>query len=185
VPAPRERAALVEEGPDPPQPVRDIQDLNVLGAAARDADAVVHLAFRHEVAFREGDPEAAVASDRAAIDVFGEALAGSDRPLAIASGVAGLRPGALATESDRPEPGPGVTMRAIAEAIGEGLGIAVGSIAGGQAAVHFGFLGAFVGIDGPVSSAITREMLDWRPGGPGLIEDIAAGHYFRERALKY
>ncbi len=40
-------------------------------------------------------------------------------------------------------------------------------------------------MDMPVSSAITRELLDWTPSGPGLVEDIAAGHYFEERALKY
>lgn len=257
----------------------DVQDLDVLRTGAADADAVIHLAFRHEVAFREGDPEAAVASDRAAIDAFGEELAGSDRPLAIASGVAGLKPGALATESERPEPMPGlggralnertslaladrgvrsmsvrfsptvhgdgdggfikqiteadrghglaayigdganrwpavhrsdaarlvrlgierapagsvlhavaeegVAMREIAETIGHGLGIPAGSISGDDAASHFGFLARFVGTDMPVSSTITRELLGWEPTGPGLLEDIAAGHYFETRALKY
>lgn len=257
----------------------DIQDLDRLRVGARHSDAVVHLAFRHELAFREGDPEAAVASDRAAIDALGEVLAGSDRPLAIASGVAGLKPGVLATEAERPEPTPGVggralneraalalvdrgvrsmsvrfaptvhgdgdggfikqiveadrahglaayigdganrwaavhrsdaarlvrlgieqapagsvlhavgeegvTMRAIAEAIGEGLGIAVGSIDVEDAAARFGFLGRFVGLDMPVSSAITQELLEWTPTGPGLVEDIEAGHYFAARALKY
>jgi nucleoside-diphosphate-sugar epimerase len=86
----------------------DIGDLDVLRAAAGESDGVVHLAFRHDVAF-SGDFEAAVTSDRAAIDAFGEVLAGTDRPLAIASGVAGLRPGTLATERDMGEPfgGPG------------------------------------------------------------------------------
>jgi nucleoside-diphosphate-sugar epimerase len=34
--------------------------------------------------------------------VFGEVLAGSNQPLAIASGLAGLKPGAIATERDAP-----------------------------------------------------------------------------------
>jgi nucleoside-diphosphate-sugar epimerase len=86
----------------------DIGDLDVLRDAAARSDGVVHLAFRHDIAFT-GDFETAVASDRAAIETFGEALEGSDRPLAIASGVAGLKPGGLATEHDESQPfgGPG------------------------------------------------------------------------------
>jgi nucleoside-diphosphate-sugar epimerase len=72
----------------------DIRDLDVVRAGARDSDAVVHMAFRHDVAFGEGDFRAAVDSDHAAIEAIGEELAGSDRPFAIASGVAGLKPGA-------------------------------------------------------------------------------------------
>jgi nucleoside-diphosphate-sugar epimerase len=79
----------------------DIQDIDVLRAGAEQADGVVHLAFRHDVAWT-GHFEDAAASDRAAIEVFGEVLAGSDRPLAVAAGVAGVRPGGIATERDLP-----------------------------------------------------------------------------------
>src|SRR5580693_7952552 len=75
----------------------DIGDLDVLRAAADESDGVVHLAFRHDIAFT-GDFETAVNSDLAAIEALGEVLAETDRPLAIASGVAGLKPGELATE---------------------------------------------------------------------------------------
>ncbi len=92
----------------------DIDDLDVLRAAARDSDGVVHLAFRHDVAFT-GDFQTAVDSDLAAIEALGEALAGSDRPLAIASGIAGLKPGAVATERDIAEPLPGAGGRALNE----------------------------------------------------------------------
>src|SRR5689334_5818592 len=54
----------------------DIGDLEVLRTAAAQSDAVVHLAFRHDVAF-SGDFDAAVASDRAAIEALGEVLAGT------------------------------------------------------------------------------------------------------------
>jgi nucleoside-diphosphate-sugar epimerase len=79
----------------------NLQDTDALRAGAEQADGVVHLAFRHDIAWTD-QFEAAAASDRGAIELFGEVLAGSDRPLAIASGVAGLRPGALATEQDMP-----------------------------------------------------------------------------------
>lgn len=92
----------------------DIGDLDVLRAAARESDGVVHLAFRHDIAFT-GDFETAVASDRAAIDAIGDALAGTDWPLAIASGVAGLKPGTLATERDMAEPFPGAGGRVLNE----------------------------------------------------------------------
>lgn len=88
----------------------DIQDLEIVRGGARESDGVVHLAFRHDVAFT-GDFDAAVGSDRQAIDAIGEVLAGSDRPLAIASGLAGLHPGTLATEADRPDPFPGAGGR--------------------------------------------------------------------------
>ena len=92
----------------------DIGDLDVLRAAAAESDGVVHLAFRHDIAFT-GDWETAVSSDLAAIEALGEALAGTDRPLAIASGVSGLKPGALATEHDMGEPFPGAGGRFLNE----------------------------------------------------------------------
>jgi nucleoside-diphosphate-sugar epimerase len=79
----------------------DVQDVDVLRAGAEQADAVVHLAFRHDIAW-SGQFDEAAASDRRAIEVFGEVLAGSGRPLAIASGVAGINPGGVATEQDMP-----------------------------------------------------------------------------------
>lgn len=77
----------------------DLDDLDALRRAAQASDGVVHLAFRHDIAFR-GDFETAIASDMAAIGALGDALAGSDRPLVIASGVAALEPGQVVTEDD-------------------------------------------------------------------------------------
>ncbi|MGH2890870.1 MAG: 3-beta hydroxysteroid dehydrogenase, partial [Solirubrobacteraceae bacterium] len=79
----------------------------------------------------------------------------------------------------------GVGMREIAEAIGQGLGLPVGSVTDEQAEAHFGFLAGFVAMDMPASSALTRELLQWAPTGPGLVADIAAGHYFEARPAKY
>jgi nucleoside-diphosphate-sugar epimerase len=92
----------------------EVTNLDVLSDAAAECDGVVHLAFRHDIAF-SGDFETAVASDHAAIETIGDALAGTGKPLAIASGLAGLRAGDTATEHDRPQPTPGAGGRVINE----------------------------------------------------------------------
>ena len=246
----------------------DIQDIDVLRAGAEQADGVVHLAFRHDIAWT-GHFDDAAASDRRAIEACGEVLAGSDRPLAIASGVAGLNPGGIATERDNPsdevsprvaseqatlalaergvrsmsvrfaptvhgagdhgfiarivdadrthgaaayvgdgenrwpavhridaarlvrlgiERAPegsvlhavgeeGVAMRDVAEAISRRFELPETAISPEEADARFGFLGQFVGLDMPASSAMTRKLLGWEPTGPTLVEDIQAGAY--------
>jgi len=79
-----------------------LDDLGTLRDAAVSSDGVIHLAFKHDIAFA-GDFAGATAADRAAIETFGEALAGTGKPFVIASGilgVLGLPPGAVATERD-------------------------------------------------------------------------------------
>jgi len=73
-----------------------IDDLESLRAGARDADAVVHLAFKHDFA----DYAGAGRTERAAVETFLDELAGSGRAFLLASGLAG-RPGAVLTERDR------------------------------------------------------------------------------------
>jgi len=82
-----------------------IDDLDSLRSAAAESDGVIHLAFKHDIAFSGGFQDAADA-DRRAIETFGEALAGSDRPFVIASGTLGLAPGQVATERDGTAPDP-------------------------------------------------------------------------------
>lgn len=72
-----------------------------------------------------------------------------------------------------------VSSRRIAEALGEALGLPVTSVDADAAVDHFGFVGRFFAMDLPVSSAVTRERLDWHPSHPTLQEDIAAGAYSR------
>ena len=72
----------------------------------------------------------------------------------------------------------GVAMRAIAEAIGAGLGVPVRSISAEEAGGHFGWLGGVVGADNPTGSGRTREVLGWGPREVGLIEDMRSGGYF-------
>ncbi|HEY2486876.1 MAG TPA: SDR family oxidoreductase [Candidatus Binataceae bacterium] len=70
----------------------------------------------------------------------------------------------------------GVPVRDIAEVIGRRLKLPVVAKSPAEAAEHFGWLGGFAGLDGPASSALTRERLGWRPVGPGLIADLERAH---------
>ena len=81
-----------------------LDDLDGLRSAAAASDGVIHLAFKHDIAF-SGGFQAAADADRRAVETFGEALAGSDRPFVIASGTLGLAPGRVATERDGLDPG--------------------------------------------------------------------------------
>jgi len=76
-----------------------LDDLDSLRDAAAASDGVIHLAFKHDLAF-SGDFQGAADADRRAVETFGEALAGSDRPFVIASGTLGVAPGRVATEQD-------------------------------------------------------------------------------------
>jgi nucleoside-diphosphate-sugar epimerase len=91
--------------------------------------------------------------------------------LALEKGEAGARYHAVDEE--------GVPVREIADAIGRGLNLPVVAKSPEEAAQHFGFLGFFVGVDCPASSAQTQERLGWRPTTqPGLIADLAHASAF-------
>jgi nucleoside-diphosphate-sugar epimerase len=256
-----------------------LDDLDSLASAAAASDGVIHLAFKHDIAFT-GDFQGAADADRRAVETFGEALAGSDRPLVIASGTLFLAPGRVATEEDGHGPdaavatlgdGPntrlataemtlalssrgvrssvvrlpptnhgagdngfmatlvgiarekgvsgyvgdgtnrwpavhrldsarlfglavdtapagstlhavadeGVRIRDIAEVIGRHLDLPVIAISPEDAGEHFTWLAGFIGSDSPASSVLTRELMDWQPTQPGLIDDLDQGHYFQ------
>jgi len=72
----------------------------------------------------------------------------------------------------------GIPFRRIAEAIGRRAGVPVESVSPETAAERYGFVGRFVGVDNPTSSAGTQELLGWSPTHPGLLEDLADGFYF-------
>jgi nucleoside-diphosphate-sugar epimerase len=71
----------------------------------------------------------------------------------------------------------GVSMKAIAEALGRGLKVPVKSITPEEVEAHFGWLAMFARLDMPSSSAITRKKLGWKPSGPGLIADLDGMDY--------
>jgi nucleoside-diphosphate-sugar epimerase len=77
----------------------------------------------------------------------------------------------------------GVPTRDIAEVIGRRLSVAVVSKSEEEAADHFGWIGRFFAIDGPASSAQTRNQLGWRPIQPELISDLDSEHYFEQSTL--
>jgi nucleoside-diphosphate-sugar epimerase len=78
----------------------DLENLQSLSSGASAADAVVHLGFVHDFSNFQKNCEI----DRKAIETLGDALAGSDRPLIVTSGLALLSRDHLATESDPPVP---------------------------------------------------------------------------------
>jgi nucleoside-diphosphate-sugar epimerase len=247
----------------------DLEDLDSLRGGASASDGVIHTGFNHDFSRFKEVSEA----DRRAIEAFGAALAGSDRPLVIASGTALVSPGRLATEesvctitsADIPrvateeaatstatrgvraalmrlaptvhgdgdhqfvptliniarEKGvsayigdgrnrwnavhrldaarlfrlalekatagaryhavaeEGIAFRDIAEVIGRRLNIPVVSKSPEEAANHFGWIGAFAGLDCPASSKLTQQRLGWRPVQPTLLTDLERGSYFK------
>jgi nucleoside-diphosphate-sugar epimerase len=75
-----------------------LEDLDSLRGGAAAADGVIHTAYIHD--FSENNDAAAYArTDKRAIGAMGEVLAGSDRPLVVATGLV-VTPGRLATEED-------------------------------------------------------------------------------------
>jgi hypothetical protein len=225
---------------------------HTLRKGAESAGGAVHLGFNHDFSkFAES-----CACDKAAIETLGGALAG--KPLVVAAGVAGVRPGFVLTEDVLDEQGvlprkseqaalkfdnaaavrlppsvygdgkagfvsvlldiarktgvsayagdgqnkwpavhynkdaakafalalgksgvfhaigdEGITVREIAEFIGQKLNTPVVSKTEDEAAAHFGgFFGRTAALDCPAASEITRNALGWKPTEPGLFEEL-------------
>jgi nucleoside-diphosphate-sugar epimerase len=74
----------------------DLDDLASIRAGAEAAEAVIHLANKHDWA----DMAGTAAAERAAVQTIGDALAGTESPFLLASGVAGLAKGRPSGEDD-------------------------------------------------------------------------------------
>jgi nucleoside-diphosphate-sugar epimerase len=242
----------------------DLDDLDGLGAAVRDADGVIHLAFEHDEQY-SGNLAGAIAADLRAIEAMGASLIGTGKPfigtnatgamalagfrglltehdtlpgggrmdaentaialagqgvrssvvrlppavhslgrysfvsglieIARAKGISGYRgegsnrwPATDTRDVARVyrlalESAPtgsrlhavaeeGIAVREIAAAIGRRLHVPVAPVAAEDAERHFSYLSAFVGLDNPTSSQVTRDTLGWTPTRPGLISDL-------------
>jgi len=80
----------------------DLDDPGSIRAGAEQAEAVIHLANKHDFT----NVAISNAAERAAVQTIGDTLAGSGRPFLLAAGVAGLAPGRFGTEAD-PSPAHG------------------------------------------------------------------------------
>ncbi|GAA4485727.1 SDR family oxidoreductase [Actinoallomurus oryzae] len=74
----------------------DLDDLGSLRRGAADADAVVHMANKHDW----GNPAESDRAERAAVETLATALVGTDRPFVVAAPLSGLVEGRPAVESD-------------------------------------------------------------------------------------
>ncbi|MBB4688989.1 SDR family oxidoreductase [Amycolatopsis jiangsuensis] len=77
-----------------------------------------------------------------------------------------------------------VTIRSVAERIGQVLGLPAVSLTLAQAADHLGspFLARFFSLDVPVASEHTRALLGWTPEHATLLADLEDGDYFTPEA---
>ncbi len=71
----------------------------------------------------------------------------------------------------------GIPLKAIAEAVGESVGVPTRSFTVEEAAAQFGWLAMFVMADTVASSAVTQATFGWRPTHAGLLEGIRHGGY--------
>jgi nucleoside-diphosphate-sugar epimerase len=74
-----------------------LEDTDALRVAAAEADGVIHTGYIHDFS-PTGDPAAAAALDGRVIAAFGDALAGTGKPLVVASGLPQAPPGGISTE---------------------------------------------------------------------------------------
>jgi nucleoside-diphosphate-sugar epimerase len=132
----------------------DLGDLDGLAKAATEAEGVIHLAYRHDLAF-SGQPNGfleAAQIDLAVVKALGAALAGTNKPLVITSGTALLAMHGEArqvTEADSLPQGPRVDCENwVVGLAGQGVRSAVVRLAPSVHSTldHHGFLAMLVAL---------------------------------------
>lgn len=87
-------AALTAVGATPHR--GNLDDLDSLRSGAAASDGVIHLAYNNDFSDQAGVGRL----ERGAVETLADALAGSDRPLLLASGIALVAPGRVVSEQD-------------------------------------------------------------------------------------
>ena len=94
-----------------------LDDLDSLRRGAAASDGVIHTAYNHNFV----EYEAAGQTDRHAIEALGGALVGSDRPILVTAGLAGLATGRPGTEEDTPGASPRLSESAAMALAAQGV----------------------------------------------------------------
>ncbi|MDB5269269.1 MAG: 3-beta hydroxysteroid dehydrogenase [Hymenobacter sp.] len=98
-----------------------LDDLDSLRRGAAAADGIIHTAYNHNFI----EYEAAGQTDRHAIEALGGELAGSNRPLIVTAGLAGLTTGRPGTEEDTPGASPRMSETVAMELASQGVRVMV------------------------------------------------------------
>ena len=104
----------------------DLDDRQSLRAGALEADGIIHTAFNHDFSRYAQS----CAEDAEVIAALGDAIAGTQKPLVVTSGLGLLAGGMQVTEQDVPDFGPNAmprvaTERAVADLVGQGLNVSL------------------------------------------------------------
>lgn len=151
-----------------------LDDLDSLKRGAAASDAVIHTAFVHDFAAYAAAGE----TDQRAIQALGSALIGSDRPLIVTAGLAGLRTdGHPGTEDDTPGASPRMSEPAAMALAAQGVRASVIRL---SPSVHDDGDGGFV----PTLISIARQKGVSAYVGDGLnrwpaVHRLDAAHLYR------
>jgi len=89
--------------------------------------------------------------------------------LALEKGTAGQKYHGVADE--------GIPFHDIAQVIGKHLNVPVVSKTPEDVTKDLGFIGHLIGIDNPISSKYTQEVLGWHPNQPSLLPDVEENYF--------
>lgn len=71
----------------------------------------------------------------------------------------------------------GIRVKSIAELIGKKLSLPVVPVTGDDIVKHFEWMSGFIGFDSAATALQTQQQLGWKPGGIGLLDDVAENYF--------